>query len=195
MAALKTMEKWPNLYLGSRINTDIKKAEICKLANKVRSTTAHGLEEKIDIDSIAKLGRFRPVYSRYLKNSTIWALLIGLDNDAFQIALQPNKTEEAGQIRRYLMAHEIAHSFGYVRRQGERPRRFFNGPNIFWEERFCEEFARQLLVPREAIPNFKNAEEISRHFDVTRQLARLAISAKPMVKQTSNGYEYVMDLS
>lgn len=81
--------------------------------------------------------------------------------------------------RRFRIAHEIAHTCFYARDKGRPPERS-DAPTKA-EERFCDEFARAILVPPEAAraiaPTADSAFELADTFDVSLEVGARALSA------------------
>jgi hypothetical protein len=118
------------------------------------------------------------------------ALLIPRPNDSFDICVDP--TPKRGwrgltpvvqrslhrHRSRFLIGHEIAHSFFFIR-DGKAPRRRHSAGRA--EEDFCDEFARWLLVPWTAAKNAPTEAgtvlALQRRFDVSLELAARAFSA------------------
>jgi hypothetical protein len=79
---------------------------------------------------------------------------------------------------RFVVAHEIAHSF-FFEQESIRPRRLFPvGSDV--EEAWCNEFARALLLPpsavREAEPSPQDALRLSDEWDVSVEVAARAMA-------------------
>ena len=101
--------------------------------------------------------------------------------------------------KRHITCHEIGHTFSYIRAQGQEPQATYYRPphndysysseqqRIAYKtrdglvEKFCEEFARQLLVPKESLRRMNNPERVAKKFNVSLALAALSISGRPMV--------------
>jgi len=79
--------------------------------------------------------------------------------------------------RRFLAAHECAHSLFFERTAGQRPERQL--PVRATEEEFCDEFARWLLIPPEAArrgpATARAVFALQRRYDVSVQLAARAL--------------------
>ncbi len=137
------------------------------------------------------------------------ALLIPLAEDGFRIPVDP--TPHRGwddvegplrkplyrQRRRFLVAHELAHSLFYERMAGQRPNRAT--PLSETEERFCDEFACWLLLPRAALegrPSSASAIfDLHRDFDVSVEVAARALTgANPELWAAIVVFDRALDL-
>jgi len=82
------------------------------------------------------------------------------------------------QRRRFLVAHELAHSLFYERSEGQRPARAT--PLNEAEERFCDEFARWLLLPRAVLERRRSSAsaifDLHREFDISVEVAARALT-------------------
>lgn len=84
--------------------------------------------------------------SESLENSSIQSLLIPLLRGGFTVAINKHKLPDNPDARlrqeAFLVGHEIAHSFFYVERTGQPPRRIVSKQASRAEEEFCDEFGR-----------------------------------------------------
>lgn len=112
-------------------------------------------------------------------------MLVPLDGDRFRIAIDPTPRGGWGGIdpgwqrviavrrARFLLAHELGHTLFY-RRTGGIPSRSLDRGSAA-EEKFCDEFARALLVP--AVASGVTAQEVHAHhhcYNVSLELAARA---------------------
>lgn len=144
-----------------------------------------------DFDAFCRAGGFAIRPARLLpEQGGKQALLIPKAGDAFDIRIDP--TPRHGwdgvdpQLRkdlerhraRFLIAHEMAHSFFFTRGRGA-PRR--QGSAGRAEEAFCDEFARWLLVPHRvaesASPTAAEIARLQQCFDVSLEVAARAVAA------------------
>jgi IrrE N-terminal-like domain len=98
------------------------------------------------------------------------ALLIPLRDDRFRIVVDPTprtgwdgvpegiREDVAECRRRFRIGHELGHTLFYFRREGAMPMRRFAGS--LREERFCDEFARSLLLPARVVRACRSAREL-----------------------------------
>jgi hypothetical protein len=108
------------------------------------------------------------------------ALLIPLRADRFRIVVDVTprdgwagvaasvRGEVADHRRRFRVGHELGHTFFYSRKPDALPRRILEGSDR--EERFCDEFARALLLPTRV------AKECRSLKGLVRVQARYAVS-------------------
>ncbi len=170
------------------------------LANQVRDVSGHELDEPVDLDLICKLGGFTVREADGV--ATFDALLLANENNSFTIVTSiadpdtevlktmsiEDMQQRKKQHQKFLICHEIGHSFFYDRQPGRMPLgkvRGGLGPGQAprYGETVSEEFARQLLVPKENIKGRDcSAEELSDQFDITPGLARVAITGTPMIE-------------
>jgi hypothetical protein len=129
------------------------------------------------------------------------ALLIPLDGDRFAICIDPTPRGGWHRIRphlrtalrrqrfRFRVAHEIGHTLFYDR-GGDRPRRLFDGSER--EERFCDEFARSLLLPtnaaRKCPPTPAAVLRLQQEYDVSLEVAVRAVAAAEPGRQAALWY-------
>jgi hypothetical protein len=112
----------------------------------------------LNFDEICRYGRFDVREARLSpERGGKQAMIIPRQADSFEIRVDPTprrgwarvshemRDEVHRQRRRFLICHELAHSF-FFKRDGGRPQRLL--PGSPYEERFCDEFARWLLVPQ-----------------------------------------------
>jgi hypothetical protein len=96
------------------------------------------------------------------------------------------------QRERFLLAHELAHTFFYDRTR-DTPRRAFPGGSAS-EEAFCNAFARALLVPDWVIADGPASPsrvfELASAFDVSAEVAARALAdSHPSEPLVALGYE------
>lgn len=143
----------------------------------------------LDIPSTCSAGRFR-LRKRQLgaAHGGLEALLVPRDHD-FELvvdaeppggwdAVAPMLRAALARHRlRFRVAHEWAHSFFYLRGAGGISRRLPDSPE---QERFCDEFARALLVPRSVAvslpPHARSVCALQERFDVSLELAARALA-------------------
>lgn len=80
---------------------------------------------------------------------------------------------------RFRVSHELGHTFFYERRKGAGPRRACHWSSR--EEEWCDEFARELLVPasvaRTLPPSAASVFRLQRRFDVSLEVAARALAS------------------
>jgi hypothetical protein len=148
--------------------------------------------QPVDVDAMAKLLGCRVVQKQLSAGRTMEAeLRPDADRDGFQLAVDPtprggwDETPAAARLRitrhrrRFRIAHELGHTLFFTRRRGCGPRRA--RPWAATEEDWCDEFARQLLVPssaaRLASPNARIVVELHQRYDVSIEVAARAVAA------------------
>ena len=167
--------------------------QAAELATRVRSEYLGPGREEEPILHLADLCRrldVRPRSARLLpERGGSQALLIPLPNDRFEAAvdptpasgwggLSPELREELHRHRfRFLLAHELGHSF-FFRRGCDAPARALLTSAD--EEGFCDEFARWLLVSRDVATktaiDASAVFQLHRRFDVSVQVAARAVA-------------------
>jgi IrrE N-terminal-like domain len=134
------------------------------------------------------------------------ALLIPMDGNRFGICVDPTPRGGWSRIRpairgklrrhrhRFRVAHEIAHTFFYDRTAG-RPRRLIAGSPE--EELFCDEFARALLVPPDAVcrrpVTAASVFSLHRDYAVSVEVAARAIASGHRGTRVALWYEHRTD--
>jgi hypothetical protein len=90
------------------------------------------------------------------------------------------RSEVRRRRRRFRVAHELGHTFFYSRTPGRQPQR--RAPWTRLEEDFCDDFARALLIPSEAVARYYSptAESVfaaQSRFDVSLEVAARAFAS------------------
>lgn len=195
---------WPHEYVERKILHDTPVEVIESYANRVRSATGHSVEEQIDLSKVCNLAGYliRIVNLGYGGKD---GLLFPISKNRFQASIDPRPQElrklswvptsdqavEWDRRKRFIIAHEIGHSFFYFRDEKQEEAPWRRKRMSFREERFCEEFARQLLIPREAIASKEQSvKEVANLFNVPRELADIAINGNAMLEPYSSEKEY-----
>ena len=138
-----------------------------------------------DLRKVCSLGRFLPKVTSFrgeVKSHD--ALLIPRKDGSFIIPVDPAPPQEdnvhwelARHRNRFRVAHEVGHSFFYDR--GSAPPRRLLAPSEE-EERFCDEFAAELLIPQTAVrrSGFTPQDIFSIHalYDVSVEASSRAVS-------------------
>lgn len=186
--SIGAVPRWPHTPLRSIPNM---RQTRC-LARAVRAAVLgpNAATAPLDEQRLCQLGGFL-VEERTLHaaEGRLEALLFPHLDDRFRVFIDAeppggwNNVEEARRDelrrhrRRFRLGHEVAHTFFYDR-SGERPRALIQtSPR---QERFCDDFARALLVPpefAEAVPaTAESAVGLHRRFDVSVELACRALA-------------------
>lgn len=167
--------------------------EAVHLADAVRRATYRTTRpQRVALDRVARAGGF-DIREASLSSATggTEAMLIPLDGDGFAIRVDPEprggwpdlapdlRAEVSRHRLRFRAAHELCHSFFYVRSSGATPRRHLHDSAA--QERFCDEFARCLLVPpafaRSLPAEPRSVFELQSRFDVSLQVAARSLAA------------------
>lgn len=202
---LRPSQRWPSAsHLAMRLRawlerpaldgTDADLGLAIKLASEVRYTLLGPARHEVPISELES----RLLTHRIgVRQARLWpdkggpqALLIPKDGDGFDISVDPTPPGGWGNIdpdlrrtlgrhrSRFLIAHELAHSFFFDRTPRERPQR--RQPSDPLEERFCDEFARWFLLPigmvRRQPATAESVFHLHRTFDVSVQLAARALT-------------------
>lgn len=150
-------EHWPGVAFSTV--PDLSVAEM--LATQIRRLAAPGISDDAPLSSLDRLLTYGDFAMTDFGRSRgrIEAQLRPLPGDRFEISVAPSPPLAVApgcDLRaldrrrwRFRVAHEIAHSFFYVRRAGARPARTMAASPA--EERWCDEFARALLLPAAAL--------------------------------------------
>lgn len=152
------------------------------------ATGAHG--PLLDLAPACELARAAVRECRLsARDGGLEALLIPHRGDAFAITVDP--TPRGGWRRcppplrealrrhrlRFRIGHELGHTFFYWREGGEPERHLRDSPA---QERFCDAFARALLVPAEALAERPVTADsivtLQREFDVSLEVAARAMA-------------------
>jgi hypothetical protein len=145
---------WP-----SRSFTTVPSRELAReLAAEVRGTVGSDAG-RVDLEACCAIGGFElRICDLRTSEGGVEGLLVPRPQGRFRIVVDPTPpagwNDAPAQVRdplrrhrsRFRIAHEIGHSFFYDRGRGTPSRRSEGGTPA--EERFCDEFARELLVPR-----------------------------------------------
>lgn len=183
------MAGWPALHYDEVPA----RRESLKLADRVRAAflgTGHREDLISDLHGHCRQGRLRARHARLSPDKGgAQALLIPLSGDRFDVPIDPTPVSGWGQLpaelreelrrhrSRFLLAHELGHSF-FFRRGINVPQRDLAHSRE--EEDFCDEFARWLLIPREVAQRQPLEAEavfqLHRRYDVSVQLAARAMA-------------------
>lgn len=209
-AATRAGRQQPDAWPRSPLSKLPKLADAATLAAEVRAkvhSADRPHEPLADFRRICRAGRFE-VSQATLSAGTRQqeALLIPLDGDRFGICIDPTPPGGWGGVRRavrpelrrhrhrFRVAHEIAHTFFYDR-TGGRPRRVFPGSDA--EETFCDEFARALLLPAEAVrsrpPIAESVFSLHRDYTVSVEVAARAVAVAHQGVQVALWYKHPND--
>lgn len=144
-----------------------------------------------NLSALLKRGRFRVRReSLGAADGTVQAWMVAAENDWFDIFIdtepsggwrrqhEPVREEMHRQRARFLIGHEVAHSFFFTRRPGQTPQRWAWDSDE--QERFCDMFACALLLPPEVVaatePRAEEVVRLHREYDVSVQLATRAFA-------------------
>lgn len=156
-------------------------------AATLRPLGAGRVSQPVDVDRIAQQLKCSVREANLSTSRRIEAeLRPSRTNDAFTITVDPRppagpdravSARLSRRRRRFRVAHEIGHSLFFERDRARAPRR-----RVPWredEERFCDEFARSLLVPPEAAAaapaSPRSAIRLSDRFDVSLEVGVRAL--------------------
>jgi hypothetical protein len=153
-----------------------------ELAAQVRSTVGASARERLDIEAVVEAGGF--VVDDVRMNATSGGcrgLLQPALRHGFRICVDPSPLSGGARRRRraFVIAHEIGHSFFYDRAR-QRPTRLQPAGSRA-EERFCNQFARALLLPPEWLGALKPRADlvftIADQYDVSAETTARSLAA------------------
>lgn len=173
--------RWPRLALNAVPAPDV----ASRLASELRSRIVPD-DGAIDLDCCARLAGATVEHGDLgARTGGRQGLLVPDADDRFRIVVDAtprggwghgtNASHEqtARQRRRFLVAHELAHTMFYTRGAGA-PRRSM-APGTTEEEAFCDTFARCLLIPAgSGMPTAHGVVRRQRCYDVSLELAARA---------------------
>jgi IrrE N-terminal-like domain len=189
---LLSMSSWPTAPLA-RV-PGVLGAE--RLAGQIRGLDARATGssgDQVDLDRLCEAARAQVRQSPLAAvRGGQQALLTPLRDDRFGIVVDPTppggwRPEESAHSQsalrrrrtRFRIAHELGHTVFYWRRPGERPRRHL--PDSPHQERFCDNFARALLVPPQVAASLPVRPEsvltLQAVCDVSLEVAARALAA------------------
>jgi IrrE N-terminal-like domain len=205
-AQRRLLEAWPRIAL-SRVPAQ---RDAARIASAVRAAVLATGDETNPLPSFRRISR---AGGFEISQTTLSAasgqqeaLLIPMDGNRFGICVDPTPPGGWSRIRpairselrtnrhRFRVAHEIAHTFFYDRTVA-RPRRLLAGSPE--EELFCDEFARALLLPLEAVRArpLSPASVFSLHRDyaVSVEVAARALAGAHRGTRAALWYEHPRD--
>lgn len=182
---------WPRLHLR-RIPDPEETAEVALAVRSSLWGSVAALSPVGDIAEVCRLGGFR-LRERPLGGARggLEAVIAPVPEDRFEIHVDPEplggwtavphamRDTLRRQRLRFRVAHEIAHSFFYVR-DGSVPKRSLG--NSRRQEEFCDRFAAEFLLPGKVVAATKHSAsalvELSRRYDVSLQVVVRSFAAQ-----------------
>lgn len=161
------------------------------LADAVRRATRADPRHRVSLARVLSAGRFRfRIADLAAAQGGREALLLPMPGDQFAIVVDPTPLGGWGHFShsvqrvtalarvRFRLAHEIGHSFFYLRGCAEPTR--LTAPGSANEETFCDRFAEALLIPRAVVrctkPTPAEIFEVARTWGVSVEAAARAVS-------------------
>lgn len=172
--------------MSLRLNRVPPLGEVADVAREARRAWGLHQASRLDLDRICdRLGIEVSVLSMGAPGGGMQGLLIPRRGGGFRIEVDPEPTNGWESVapplyetlkrhrKRFLIAHELAHTLFFEDRYADRPRRVvFDSPQ---QEIFCDELARALLVPRCAAASLPFDPEgvvaLQHRFDVSMEVA------------------------
>jgi len=162
-----------------------------RLARRVRAAATLPADGPLDVDVLCRSGGFTLVRQRLGAARGGYEGRLAPLRSGFQITVDseprggwtavPSASRKALSVHRerFRVAHEVGHTFFYERRPGRMPERRL--PDSRAQERWCDEFARMLLVPpptARALPaTASSVTRLQEQFDVSLQVALRSLAA------------------
>jgi IrrE N-terminal-like domain len=171
-----------------------------QLAVELRLHAALDEDQPLDVAAVATRLGCRMLEAEIAPGHTVEGELRPYRSvDRFQVRVDPtpqrgwrhvhaNQRSEVARHRfRFRACHELGHTYFFDRCEGVGPKRKYRGS--LEEESWCDEFARELLVPRSYVAKLPTTAEsvftIQGKFDVSLEVAARALAASQSRTQTA----------
>ncbi len=168
------------------------RAACLKLVEEIRNHSEQGRQHRVDLRRIcAHLGAEVRVAELGSARSGHEAMLVPLPRNRFGISVdptpprgwdrvpQPQRASLRRHRLRFRVAHELAHTFFYIRRERATPQRHLFDSDE--QEDFCDSFSRSLLVSHGSAaaigPSPRALLRLQRESDVSLEVAARAVAA------------------
>jgi IrrE N-terminal-like domain len=188
----RNLATWPSCSFAAVPGVE-RASQIAREARIATLPDSGPAEPLVELNALLEAGRFRfRTADLCAARGGREAQLIPQADDSFLISVDP--TPPGGwdpttdpvlietlirQRTRFRIAHEIGHSFFYLRSGGQRPRRLLPVGDEA-EERFCDAFAAELLLPGTSVeqrqPRAETIIELHQEYDVSVEVAARALA-------------------